>query len=283
MQSGSRLHTRTGGRDAFTAPPPPAAQSQLIEQLQEQLLEAMARARVQEARAAEAEKSVEQAEEQLAAVARGHSEETVQLEQQLLQLSEQLEAAERRAAQAERRPHQSDNMLHLAEADLVQRPNKQGRANLILSGLLASSLSFGGAAYFMFYAPLQKQLAGVEQLRTQDSQAHATAVSNLQARSTAEKQGLEAQNAELRKQLEAAKAEASAASAPAEDPRRGRGRRGAEADDGTPAGTRSARAIERRMRRSRAAAQGDSDDAEAPRARKSAPSRDDSNDPLGGI
>jgi hypothetical protein len=182
-------------------------------------------------------------------------------------------------------------VLHLSDAELTPRHHKQSRANLILSGLLASSLSFGGAAYFMFYAPLQTQLVALEQQRTQDAQAQSNALTNLKAQSAAERQGLETQNSELRAQLEAARTEALAMNAADEGKRGGRSRRAssasADAAEDTPAGTRSARAIERRMRRSRGAAQGDSDaaaDAHAPaRASKSsAPSRD-SDDPLGGI
>jgi hypothetical protein len=277
--------------------PPPAAilapgaastsvQAAAIEHLQEQLLEAMARVRVQEARAAEAESSVEQAEEQLEAIVRTQMSESEELREQLRLASEQLRVSEARAAEAERRSlvmERPSNMLHLAEPELMPRASKQGRANLILSGLLASTLSFGGAAYFMFYAPLQKQLAVLEQQRVQDAQAQANAVTNLKAQANAERQGFEVQSAELRKQLEAARAETQASAAPDEGRRGGRSRRASSADadsEETPAGTRSARAIERRMRRSRAAAP--SDDQPAP-ARSSRSSRDDGNDPLGGI
>jgi hypothetical protein len=231
-------------------------QSQVLEQLQEQLLEAMARARVQEARAAEAEKSVEQVEEQLESIVRNQLAETDQLRDQLRLTSDQLRVTEVRAVEAERRslvaerPH---NLLHLAEAELTPRPSKQGRANLILSGLLASSLSFGGAAYFMFYAPLQKQVTVLEQQRTQEAAAHENALTSLKAQSAAERQGLETQNSELRAQLDAARAEALAMNA--DDGKRGRSRRASldpDAAEDTPAGTRSARAIERRMKRSRA-------------------------------
>lgn len=269
--------------------PPGAAstsvQAAAIEHLQEQLLEAMARARVQEARAAEAEKSVEQAEEQLEAIVRTHTAENEQLREQLRLASEQLRVSEARAMEAERRSlvlERPSNMLHLAEPELTPRAHKQGRANLILSGLLASTLSFGGAAYFMFYAPLQKQLVVLEQQRVQDAQAQANALTNLKAQSNAERQGLEAQNAELRAQLEAARSEAAAAANP-EEGRRSRARRSstdADAEE-TPAGTRSARAIERRMRRSRSAAP-ESEDAPAP-SRSRSSSRDDSDDPLGGM
>jgi hypothetical protein len=276
--------------------PPPAAvmapgaastsvQAAAIEHLQEQLLEAMARSRVQEARAAEAEKSVGEVEEQLEAIVRSQVEESEQLQEQLRLMSEQLRVSELRAIEAERRSlvmERPSNMLHLDEP-VLPRSNKQGRANLILSGLLASSLSFGGAAYFMFYAPLQKQLGVLEQQRVQDAQAQANAMTNLKAQTNGERQGLEAQAADLRKQLEAARAEAAAAAAPEEGRRGGRSRRAsADADsEAAPAGTRSARAIERRMRRSRSAP---SDDQETPApARSSRSSRDNGDDPLGGI
>jgi hypothetical protein len=179
-------------------------------------------------------------------------------------------------------------MLHLAEAELTPRTHKQSRANLILSGLLASSLSFGGAAYFMFYAPLQKQLLVLEQQRMQDAQAQANALTNVKAQSAAERQGLELQSFELRSQLEAARSAALLASTADEGRRGARARRAsnapADAADETPAGTRSARAIERRMRRSRAAAS-EEDEAPAPArsSRSSAPSRDNGDDPLGGL
>jgi len=274
--------------------PPPAAvlapgaastsvQAAAIEHLQEQLLEAMARSRVQEARAAEAEKSVGEVEEQLEAIVRSQVEESEQLQEQLRLTSAQLRVSEVRAIEAERRSlvmERPSNMLHLDEP-VLPRSNKQGRANLILSGLLASSLSFGGAAYFMFYAPLQKQLGVLEQQRVQDAQAQANALTNLKAQTNAERQGLEAQAADLRKQLEAARAEAAAAAAAPEEGRRGRSRRASADADETPAGTRSARAIERRMRRSRSAS---SDDQESPApARSSRSSRDNGDDPLGGI
>jgi hypothetical protein len=266
-----------------------SVQAAAIEHLQEQLLEAMARARVQEARAAEAEKSVEQAEEQLEAIVRAQMTESEQLREQLRLTSEQLRVAEARAIEAERRSlapaviARPSNMLHLAEPELTPRASKQGRANLILSGLLASTLSFGGAAYFMFYAPLQKQLVALEQQRVQDAQAQANALTNVKAQSAAEQQGLEKQNAELRSQLEAARAQAPVANNPEEGRRSSRSRRAsADADSAeeTPAGTRSARAIERRMRRSRATTQ--SDDQPEP-ARSTRSSRDDSDDPLGGM
>jgi hypothetical protein len=260
-------------------------QAAAIEHLQEQLLEAMARSRVQEARAAEAEKSVSEVEEQLEAIVRSQAEESEQLQEQLRLMSEQLRVSELRAIEAERRSlvmERPSNMLHLDEP-VLPRSNKQGRANLILSGLLASSLSFGGAAYFMFYAPLQKQLGVLEQQRVQDAQAQANAITNLKAQTNGERQGLEAQAADLRKQLEAARAEAAAAAAPEEGRRGGRSRRASsDADsEAAPAGTRSARAIERRMRRSRSAP---SEDQESPApARSSRSSRDNGDDPLGGL
>lgn len=268
------------------ASPAPAAQGPVIEQLQEQLLEAMAHARVQEARAAEAEKTVEQVEEQLESIVRSHAAEAEQLREELRHTSGQLRMTETRVAEAERRSmialRPQPNVLHLSEAELTPRAHKQGRANLILSGLLASSLSFGGAAYLMFYAPLQKQLVALEQQRTQDAQAQSNALTNLKAQTAAERQSLEAQNADLRKQLDAARAEVAALNA--EDGKRGRSRRSSSADDAeeTPPGTRSAKAIERKMRRSRSAAPADGDAAEAPApARRSGRSGGD--DPLDGI
>ena len=292
---GTPAASQGAGGQAGRLPPPAAVlppgaastsvQAAAIEHLQEQLLEAMARSRVQEARAAEAEKSALEVEEQLEAIVRSHMTESEQLQEQLRLTSEQLRLSEVRAIEAERRSlvlERPSNMLHLDEPVLAPRSNKQGRANLVLSGLLASSLSFGGAAYFMFYAPLQKQVALLEQQRVQDAQAQANAITNLKAQTNAERQGLEAQAAELRKQLEAARAEAAAA-APEEGRRGSRSRRGsADADsEEVPAGTRSARAIERRMRRSRGAA-AEEQDAPAP-ARPGRSSRDNGDDPLGGI
>jgi colicin import membrane protein len=296
---------------------PPAAEAReaaeaAVERLQEQLLEAMARARVQEARAAEAESSALQAEEQLEALARSQLDESMRLREQVSNLREQLRNAEARAqAQAqtienerrqrslEPRPVRAPNLLHLAEVELTPRPAKTGRANLVLSGLLASTLSFGGAAYFMFYSPLQKQTVALEQQRTQDSQEHAQALTNLRAQSDAERRGLEAQNAELRAQLEKARSEALAMGPAADEPRRGaraaRDRNltdAADASDNSPSATRSARAIERRMRRRAAQQEGDAagDSAESspapaakprPAASRSAP--DNGDDPLGGL
>lgn len=245
----------------------------------------MARARVQEARAAEAEKSAVEGEEQLEAIIRTHMTEAEQLQEQLRLMSEQLRLSEMRAVEAERRSlvlERPSNLLHLDEPVLAPRSSKQGRANLILSGLLASSLSFGGAAYFMFYAPLQKQVAALEQQRVQDAQAQANAITNLKAQTNAERQGLEAQAADLRKQLEAARAEAAAAANPEETRRGSRSRRASADSDAAeaPAGTRSARAIERRMRRSRAAAP---EDQGPPAPARPSRTRDDSDDPLGGI
>lgn len=267
------------------ASPARAAEGPVIEQLQEQLLEAMARARVQEARAAEAEKTVEQVEEQLESIVRSHTSEAEQLREELRQTSGQLRMTETRAAEAERRSmiamRPQQNVLHLAEPELAPRGHKQGRANLILSGLLASSLSFGGAAYFMFYAPLQKQLVALEQQRMQDAQAQSNALTNLKAQTAAERQSLEAQNADLRKQVDAARAEVAALNA--DDGKRGRSRRSSSADDAeeTPPGTRSAKAIERKMRRSRGAAAADGDAAEAPAPARRAGRGGD--DPLDGI
>jgi hypothetical protein len=258
----------------------------VIEQLQEQLLEAMARARVQEARAAEAEKTVEQVEEQLESIVRSHATEAEQLREELRHTSGQLRMTETRAADAERRSmiamRPQQNVLHLAEGELTPRGHKQGRANLILSGLLASSLSFGGAAYFMFYAPLQKQLVALEQQRTQDAQVQSNALTNLKAQTAAERQGLEAQNADLRKQLDAARAEVAALTA--DEGKHGRSRRSSSADaaEDTPPGTRSAKAIERRMRRSRSAAPADDAEAAPAPARASRSSRS-GDDPLDGI
>jgi hypothetical protein len=273
-----------------------------MERLQEQLLEALARARVQEARAAESEKCALQAEEQLEALARSQLDESMRLREQVVNLREQIKNAEARArsleierAQRESRldlnvvnPQHGRNMLHLAAGELNPRPAKGGRANLVLSGLLASALSFGGAAYFMFYAPIQKQAALLEQQRTQDAQEHARALTNLRAQSDAERRGIEAQVSDLRAQLDKARSELAAAQ-PQEDTRRGRAARlrSAEPDDTVDAASvaRSARA-ERRMRRR--AAQQDEDTAEAPppaaaKPHAAASSGDTGDDPLGGL
>jgi len=270
-------------------------QSEAIEHLQEQLLEAMARARVQEARADEAEKSALEAEEQLEGMARGQLQQSEQLRSELVQAHEQVrlaqlrvEEAQARAHAAERLPAAPQNLLHLSpEIELPPRPVKQSRTNLVLSGLLASALSFGGAAYFMFYAPLQQQVVALEQQRTLDMQEHARALSTLQAQSDAERQGLEAKNAELKTHLEAARAEAAAANEATEGRRGSRSARArsadddaADADDTSP--TRSAKAIERRMRRSRAS---DAEDEPTPAASSKRRVNDDDNsdDPLGGL
>jgi hypothetical protein len=87
----------------------------------------------------------------------------------------------------------------------------------------------------------------------------------------------------LRKQLEAARAEV--ATLTADDGKRGRSRRSSSADDAqeTPPGTRSAKAIERRMRRSRSAAPADDAEAPAPAPARASRSSRSGDDPLDGI
>jgi len=257
------------------------------------------------ARAQEADERAQEAEDQLENLALANASAASsplpdsagtaamqQLREQLAQAYEHIrvsevraDEAERRAQAAERRAHAT---LHLAEEPEHVRPKKPSKLSLLQSALLASTLSFGVGAYFALFQPLQKRVQAEADLRSQEAAQHAQAISTLQAQRDAERRGLETQNQELRTQLEAARL-ANLAMDPERKPSRSARASAADEADTATAGpeTRSARAIERRLRRRARAAAEPSDDgaSERPAARErpAAPSRGDGNDPLDGL
>jgi hypothetical protein len=257
-----------------------------MEQLQEQLVESMERARIQESRALAAEQRAQRAE----AHAGGQVPQTpadVEREEELQELREQLQLAQERIRRTEAsvdEAQSSEDLVLQARKRLIQASElapvapraKSFSVGVVAAGLGACLLLSALATYLMFVSPLKKQVTIQQQQEQLDREQHERALTTLKTQRDADKQGLETEAETLRSQLKVARGE-TAPAAPAAD----------GGDGKVAASTRSAKSIAHRYRRAKAAEQQNaSDDAAeaAPKAKSSkAKASADDTDALGGI
>jgi hypothetical protein len=256
-----------------------------LDELQEQLLASIERARLQESRAYEAEQRALRAETKLqqvsssgalASVGAGPSGQHAhaQSQQDVAALRDALQSAQNRirrsedqAEDAERRVSASEDLvrmarLRLAEASVpaadgpVPKPNTFSLGFLI-TGLAVCLVSSGIGVYFGFVSPLKQQVQTQEQRFKLDAEERERAVAALKSKVETERQSLEVEAQQLRAKLEASRAVNGVAlpgDASAEGDKAGRtaSKRSAAlaADPDSP--TRSARAIIGRYRHAKA-------------------------------
>ena len=267
-----------------------------FEQLQDQLVETMERARTHEAHAREAEERAARAEAQLSATTSGAHPEVDDLRVKLATATQRFEQSELQLVEAERRAQSSEELVRLAKQRLADasaqaddyaapQPKSYG-LGVLLGGVGFCLLTTGLGGYFGAVSPLQKQIAAQHQQQQLDNEQHARALATLQSQRDGERRSFETDAQELRTKLQAALTE----SLNAADADIGRGGRSARAarraateqpiEGADESATRSARAIAHRYRRARAAeAQADGDSSAGDRgdqtenSRPSRPSR----------
>jgi hypothetical protein len=232
------------------APPPRQTPSQLrpsddvIEELREQLIDVLERARISESRAVSLERGLQEAEKaktalvtlrsqfslaierareseaQRAAAERraqeGEEETEAALERLSQQLVEALQRAEtiaERANDAELSSRRVEQALQQARAERHMleensaRALRRARARSVVVSLLAFGLLIACAAlgYFVAYMPLQGRLLAEQQLNASATARQSQALADLQARQAAERAQFDAERRQFDTQLSAAR------------------------------------------------------------------------------
>ncbi|MEY4581018.1 MAG: hypothetical protein RL701_5721 [Pseudomonadota bacterium] len=239
-----------------------------LDELQEQLLASIERARLQETRAYEAEQRALRAETQLQNVtAGGGGHEVVALRDALDSAQTRIRRSEDHADDVERRANASEDLvrmarLRLAEASVPIAAGAGTKANrfslgFLMTGLAVCLLSTGVGVYFGFVSPLKKQVQTQEERLKQGVQERERTVTELKSKVESERQGLEVEAQQLRAKLDAARSESangtptpSVQNADADKAGRTSKRTAGPVDPDSP--TRSARAIIGRYKHAKA-------------------------------
>jgi len=260
-----------------------------LEQLQNQLVETMERARAQESRAHDAEERAARAEAQLSATASGPHPDVEELRVKLVTATERFHQSELQLVEAERRAQSSEELVRLAkqrladasaqaDEDTVVQKQKSFGLGAVLGGVGLCLLTTGLGGYYGAVSPLQKQVAAQQQQHQLESEQQARALVTLQSQRDGERRSLETEAQELRSKLQAALTESLNATETADASRGGRPARAArrvaaEPTEAADSNTRSARAIAHRYRRARAEAQADGESTGGGEAENSRPAR----------